>query len=65
VIAAWKEYARMLGRRVTVTLGGPKGPGQKAETITGVAEDLDLDGMLVVRGEDGSVVRVVAGEVAL
>lgn len=65
VIAAWKEHARMLGGRVTVTLGGPKGPGQKAETITGVAEDLDLDGMLVVRGEDGSVVRVVAGEVAL
>ena len=61
VITAWKEHARMLGRRVTVTLGGPKG----TETVTGVAEDLDADGMLEVRTEDGRVVRVVAGEVAL
>jgi biotin-(acetyl-CoA carboxylase) ligase len=33
--------------------------------IHGVAEAVEADGALLVRGEDGSIQRVVAGDIAL
>ena len=33
--------------------------------IEGVAEDVDLDGALLLRKDDGAVERLIAGEVSL
>lgn len=57
VAAAWKQHARFFGRRVTVTAG--------RDRIEGVAEDLDDDGALRLRRDDGGTVRIVAGEVTV
>ncbi|MDB4968693.1 MAG: BirA bifunctional protein [Myxococcales bacterium] len=57
VVAAWKQHARFFGARVKVTSG--------RDRFEGVAEDLEDDGALRVRLDDGRAVRVVAGEVAL
>lgn len=56
VVARWKSFARLFGRTVTVDNGRAR--------VSGVAEDLDRDGALLLRREDGVVVRVVAGEVS-
>ncbi len=56
VVAAWKGFARLLGRAVSVDNG--------RERITGVAEDLDAEGALLVRRADGVLLRVFAGELS-
>ena len=58
VAAAWKQHARIFddgGRRVRVTAG--------RDVIEGVAEDLDDDGALRLRLDDGRTTRIIAGEV--
>jgi BirA family biotin operon repressor/biotin-[acetyl-CoA-carboxylase] ligase len=55
VATAWKQHARIFGRRVRVTAG--------RDVIEGVAEDLDDDGALRLRLDDGRTTRVIAGEV--
>lgn len=59
VLARWRALSVTLGRpvRVTSMVGG--------EVVTGVAEDLDETGALLVRDESGQLHRVVAGEVTL
>jgi BirA family biotin operon repressor/biotin-[acetyl-CoA-carboxylase] ligase len=57
VIAAWKHLSNTLGQRVTIADG--------AASFTGRARDLDADGALLVERDNGSVVRVRAGEIAL
>jgi BirA family biotin operon repressor/biotin-[acetyl-CoA-carboxylase] ligase len=57
VAAAWKQHARFFGKRVTVTAG--------RDRIEGVADDLEDDGALRLRLDDGGTTRIVAGEVAL
>jgi len=57
VAAAWKQHARFFGKRVTVTAG--------RDRLEGIAEDLDDDGALRLRLDDGRTTRVVAGEVTL
>lgn len=52
--ARWKELAVTLGKRVRVEGDQP---------IAGIAEDMDSDGALLIRGDDGQVRRVVAGDV--
>ncbi|MBF0138522.1 MAG: biotin--[acetyl-CoA-carboxylase] ligase [Magnetococcus sp. DMHC-1] len=55
---AWLAMARIQERRVKVNL--------IKEQFTGVAQDMDADGFLLVRRDDnGTVSRVVAGDVAL
>ena len=56
VVAAWKQHARFFGRRVQVTAG--------RDRLEGVAEDLEDDGALRLRLDDGRADRVVAGEVS-
>ena len=51
----WKGKARMLGKPVCIMTGA--GP------VRGVAEDVGTDGALLVRGVDGVVRRVLAGDV--
>jgi BirA family biotin operon repressor/biotin-[acetyl-CoA-carboxylase] ligase len=52
---AWTKRAYGLGQPCVVRLG--------AETIEGVAEGLDHDGALRLRGDDGSLRRINAGDV--
>jgi BirA family biotin operon repressor/biotin-[acetyl-CoA-carboxylase] ligase len=55
VATAWKQHARFFGGRVRVVAG--------RDVIEGVAEDLDEDGALRLRLDDGRSSRVIAGEV--
>lgn len=57
VVAAWKQHARFFGRRVHVSSG--------RDQLDGVAEDLEDDGALRLRLDDGRAARVVAGEISL
>ncbi len=54
---AWREKLVTLGQRVRVTFAGG------AEE--GTADDVDADGSLIVRRDDGTVVAIPAGEVTL
>jgi BirA family biotin operon repressor/biotin-[acetyl-CoA-carboxylase] ligase len=53
LVAAWREHCVTLGERVCT-----------ADGREGVAVDVDASGALMLRGEDGVVRRVVAGEIA-
>ena len=55
VLSEWKALAAFIGKHVEVTVVGGK--------FSGVAEDVDEYGSLIVRLSDGSVKRVVAGDV--
>lgn len=54
---AWRGALAMLGRRVTVA--APEG------ALAGVAEDVDDEGALWLRKDDGARVRLLAGDVSL
>lgn len=54
LLKAWKSRLVTLGRRVTV---------HTTQTFTGIAEDVDDDGALWVRDEEGFRRRVLAGDV--
>jgi BirA family biotin operon repressor/biotin-[acetyl-CoA-carboxylase] ligase len=56
VVAGWKRFAAFFGRRITVTSG--------RDVIAGIAEDLDGEGALLLRRDDGDLARVISGEVA-
>jgi BirA family biotin operon repressor/biotin-[acetyl-CoA-carboxylase] ligase len=57
LLTEWKKYAGFLGRKVEVKNG--------SEKLLGTASDVDCDGALVLRLEDGSTRRVLAGDVSL
>lgn len=54
---AWKRRLSMLGSRVTVN--APDG------AVTGTAEDVDATGALLLRLDDGTLRRLIAGDIAL
>jgi BirA family transcriptional regulator, biotin operon repressor / biotin---[acetyl-CoA-carboxylase] ligase len=51
---SWRRYSDTLGRPVEVTY--------QDEIITGIAQDVDEDGSLIVKLNDGSVKRIVSGD---
>ena len=53
----WRRRLITLGKRVRVISG--------EDVIYGVAEDVDRDGSLLLRHNDGSISRIVAGDVTL
>jgi BirA family biotin operon repressor/biotin-[acetyl-CoA-carboxylase] ligase len=55
--AEWREHL--------ATLGQPVRAGTPEEVIEGVAEDVDADGALLVRIHDGTLRRVLVGDVTL
>ncbi|MEE8370132.1 MAG: biotin--[acetyl-CoA-carboxylase] ligase, partial [Dehalococcoidia bacterium] len=57
VFQAWRSRLETLGQRVRATLG--------ERVVEGVAEDVDADGNLLIRREDGSLATVEAGDVTL
>ncbi|HVP27046.1 MAG TPA: biotin--[acetyl-CoA-carboxylase] ligase [Candidatus Bathyarchaeia archaeon] len=56
ILASWKKYAGFLGSQVEVRSGDEK--------FSGLAVDVDEDGSLVVRLEDGSLKHFVYGDVS-
>jgi len=57
ILGRWKEHAGFLGRKVEVTTETGK--------LQGIALDVDSEGALLVRLEDGKVTRVFVGDVAV
>ncbi len=55
VLKAWRERAQIKGRKIKVTSFG--------ETLVGIAVDVDSDGALILKTEDGSQKRIVAGDI--
>lgn len=62
---AWRTRLSTLGQRVEVApLGSPPPDGQN-RIIAGLAVDVDTDGALLLRAGDGTLHRVVAGDVTV
>jgi BirA family biotin operon repressor/biotin-[acetyl-CoA-carboxylase] ligase len=57
LLAAWRSRAGMLGRPVTVQQG--------ERMLTGIAQDIDEQGALLVRDAQGTLHRLLAGDVSL
>jgi BirA family biotin operon repressor/biotin-[acetyl-CoA-carboxylase] ligase len=57
IFKAWRDRLVTLGQKVTATWG--------EETLQGVAEFVDENGALIIRLTDGTLTRVVAGDVTL
>jgi BirA family biotin operon repressor/biotin-[acetyl-CoA-carboxylase] ligase len=57
VLERWRRYARFLGKRVKVT--------NEHEAWSGVAVDVDGDGALNLRLDDGTEKRFLSGDVSL
>ncbi|OGN87018.1 MAG: biotin--[acetyl-CoA-carboxylase] ligase [Chloroflexi bacterium RBG_13_46_14] len=57
VFSEWRDRLVTLGQEVRVTSG--------EEVFEGIAESVDTDGSLLVRSPDGSLSRVIAGDVTL
>jgi BirA family biotin operon repressor/biotin-[acetyl-CoA-carboxylase] ligase len=56
ILEAWRDRARIKGRRIKVTSFG--------ETLVGRGVDVDSEGALILEMADGKRKRVVAGDVA-
>ena len=64
IVPEWKARLETLGRSVVVTFkSGPESDGEHA--VRGIAEDVDDQGRLMLRGDDGHLVSVAAGEVTI
>lgn len=57
VFGEWRDRLITLGQEVRVTSGD--------KTMEGIAESVDTDGSLLVRGREGILNRIVAGDVTL
>ena len=57
VMARWKELSDIIGRKVAVDLIGSR--------ITGRVEDVDDDGLLILKDGEGNIHRVISGDVLL
>lgn len=57
LVAGWRARLSTLGQRITVTAADRQ--------MSGLAADVDDDGALLVRADDGTIHRVIAGEVTL
>ena len=57
VLAEWRKYSCTLGQQVKVIAPD--------ETYCGLAVDIDENGLLVVKKEDGTTEKVIAGDVSI
>ena len=64
IIPDWRERLETLGRSVVVTFKSDA-TAESKHVIRGIAEDVDELGRLMLRGEDGHLVSVAAGEVTV
>jgi BirA family transcriptional regulator, biotin operon repressor / biotin---[acetyl-CoA-carboxylase] ligase len=64
----WRERLGMFGQRVTaapVTTSDTQASENPPPTISGEATDVDEDGALILKTDDGTLHRVISGEVTL
>ncbi len=54
ILWSWRRYSDTLGRQVEVTY--------QDDVITGLAQDVDEDGSLLVKTQDGSIRKIVSGD---
>lgn len=54
LLEQWKQYAEFLGRMVVIT--------DQEERLNGLALDVDLDGALILKLEDGTKRRILVGD---
>lgn len=54
LLEQWKKYAEFLGRKVVIA--------NQEETLNGLALDVDLDGALILKLDDGARKRVFVGD---
>jgi BirA family biotin operon repressor/biotin-[acetyl-CoA-carboxylase] ligase len=57
ILRRWRDLTATLGKTVRVTLAD--------ETLTGIAEDIDKEGMLLVRLPSGAIRTINSGDVSL
>jgi BirA family transcriptional regulator, biotin operon repressor / biotin---[acetyl-CoA-carboxylase] ligase len=57
IVRKWREMAETIGQTVRVEIGG--------RGVEGVAADIDDGGALLIRRRDGTIVRVVGGEITV
>jgi BirA family biotin operon repressor/biotin-[acetyl-CoA-carboxylase] ligase len=57
IYEAWRDKLATLGKKVRASSGN--------QVIEGIAESVDESGALIIRGADGAVTKVVAGDVTL
>jgi BirA family biotin operon repressor/biotin-[acetyl-CoA-carboxylase] ligase len=57
LLIAWRDQLETLGRRVSAHGAGIQ--------ISGQAVDVDSDGVLLIKTDDGTIHGVIAGEVTL
>jgi BirA family biotin operon repressor/biotin-[acetyl-CoA-carboxylase] ligase len=62
---AWRARLSTLGQRVEVMTMDAAGAGEQNRAIAGLAADVDADGALLLRADDGTVHRIVAGDVTV
>lgn len=62
---AWRAHLSTLGQRVEITVMDAGANGGQSRAIAGIAADVDPDGALLLRADDGTVQRVVAGDVTV
>jgi BirA family biotin operon repressor/biotin-[acetyl-CoA-carboxylase] ligase len=53
----WKSLAGIIGRHISVDLID--------RVRTGEVMDVDKDGFLILRGQDGTIERIISGDVTL
>jgi len=53
----WRSRLATLGKQIRVRMGD--------QVLEGLAEDVDADGSLLLRGHDGSLTTILAGDVTL
>lgn len=54
ILWSWRRYSDTLGRQVEVTY--------QDEVVRGLAQDVDEDGSLLVKTQDGSIRKIVSGD---
>lgn len=59
----WRARLITLGRRVIIRQTHGASPGETAATIEGLAVDVDADGALLLRRDDGQLVTITWGDV--
>jgi BirA family biotin operon repressor/biotin-[acetyl-CoA-carboxylase] ligase len=57
ILKRWKELADIIGKRIVVEMID--------QTLTGEVQDIDSDGFLVLRDEEGKSIRIVSGDITL
>lgn len=62
---AWRAHLSTIGKRVEVGVMDSARQGGQSRAIAGLAADVDADGALLLRADDGTVQRVVAGDVTV